>query len=237
MYEKIIYDMYETKHNIHEKTKLKMALGKIFTDQIIWTRMFIVDLLNNSPSIDYTIDRLLKNQDAIGNYMKIYFGDTAGDSLTSILKEHVMISIDLLKAIRGGNITEAKTFEEQLVANVENISTFLSTINPYYSVEELIDMFNTHIILIKYQFIARMNGDYNGDIIYFDMGLHHILAISDYLAAGIFERFFGEHTEEQMIQTESEYELGQKLEQIEDIQFQKDEYHDSLGNNLDDLTS
>ena len=178
----------------YEEVKLKVTARKLWEDHAIWTRQLIVDLLANLPSIDKTTERLLKNQEAIGNCIKPFFGDTAGDTLASLLKDHIIITADLLKAIKAGDVTRSTTLETDAVTNAENIATFFSTINPFYSKDELIEMLDTHLILVKYQFIARMSGDYNADVMYFDMGLHHILMISDYLFKGIIERFFEEQT-------------------------------------------
>jgi hypothetical protein len=178
----------------YEEVKLKVAMRKLWEDYAIWTRQFIVDLLASLPSIDKTTERLLKNQEAIGNCMKQFLGDTAGDTITSLLKDHITTTTDLLKAIKAGDVTGSATLETDVATNEENIATFFATINPYYSKDELIDMLDTNMILVKYQCIARMNGDYNADVMYFDMGLHHILVISDYLFKGIIERFFEEQT-------------------------------------------
>ena len=188
----------------HEEVKLKITMRKLWEDHSIWTRMFIVDLLSNSPSIDNTTNRLLKNQDAIGNCMRTFFGDIAGDTITSLLKDHITITTDLLKAINTADTNRSTTLETEAVTNAENIATFLGTINPCYSRDELIEMLDTHLILVKYQFIARMNRDYNSDIMYLDMGIHHILMISDYLFKGIIERFFEEQT--LYYQTHEEYQ-------------------------------
>lgn len=189
----------------YEEVKLKITMRNLWEDHAIWTRMFIVDLLSNYPSIDNTTNRLLKNQEAIGNCMKPFFGDTAGDTLSSLLKDHITITIDLLNATKMGDITRTTTLETDAITNAENIATFFGTINPCYSRDELIEMLDTHLILVKYQFIARMSGDYNADVMYFDMGLHHILMISDYLFRGIIERFFEEQTL-YSYQTQTEYQ-------------------------------
>lgn len=201
-------------HHIYtqDMVKLKMTMRKLWTDHTIWTRQFIVDLLGNLPSIDKTVDRLLKNQEQIGNCFREFFGDIAGDNLTSLLKEHITIAADLLRATMNGDTIKATTSEEQWVTNAENISTLLSMVNPCYPVEELKDLFNTYLILVKYQFIARMNGDYNGDIMYYDMGLHHILTISDFLTRGIIETFF----EEQMMDTYQDYTMDLYQSQTEE---------------------
>lgn len=179
----------ETMHYTHDMIKLKLNMRKLWTDRAIFTRMYIVDFLGNLSSIDYTAERLLKNQDQIGNCFREFLGDVAADSLILLLREHITIAVDLLKAIKSVNIS-AESIEEQWIRNAEDISVLLATVMPCYWKDELIDLFFTHLILVKYQFIARMDGDYNADIMYFDMGLNHILRISDYLTYGLIEEFF-----------------------------------------------
>lgn len=178
----------------YEEVKLKITMRKLWEDHAVWMRQFIVDLLANLPSIDKTTERLLKNQETIGNCIKPFFGDMVGDTLVSLLKDHITITADLLKAIKARDVIRSANLETDAVTNAENMATFFSTINPCYSRDELRDMLDTHLILVKYQFIARMSRDYNSDIMYFDMGLHHILMISDYLFKGIVERFFEKQT-------------------------------------------
>lgn len=193
----------------YEEVKLKVTMRKLWTDYTIWTRQLIVDILANIPSIDKTTERLYKNQDAIGNYMKSFFGDTAGDTLITLLKDHITIIKELLKVIKSEDTTKTMMFETDAITNVENIATFFSTINPCYSRDELVDMLGTNLVLAKYQFISRMNADYNSDIIYYDMCLHHILVISDYLFKGIIERFFEEHTMDQYLEQYREISINQ----------------------------
>ena len=169
--------------------KLKLQMRKLWTDHAIFTKQLIVDLLDGLPSIDYTIDRLIRSQEQTGNCFRSFFGDVAADNIVTLLKEHVAIAIDLLKSIKTENTTDATILEDQWVINVENISMLLGTIDQYYSIDELSDIFKTFLILTKYQFIARMDGDYNAEIMYFDMGLNHILRMSDYLTNGLIENF------------------------------------------------
>jgi hypothetical protein len=173
----------------YDAIKLKLHMRKLLTDHAIFTKQLIVDILGDLPGIDYTIDRLIRSQEQTGNCFRSFFGDVAANNLVTLLKEHVIIEIDFLKSIKNGNTEDAATLEDQWTTNAENISTFLGTINQYYSIDELSDIFKTCLILTKYQFIARMDGDYNAEIMYFDMGLNHILRISDCLTDGLVENF------------------------------------------------
>lgn len=186
-----------------DMVKLKLLMRRHVGDHVIWSRLYMVSLLGNLPDLDKVEERLSKNQDAIGNCMREFFGDLVIDNFISLRKEHMTLIIDLLKAIKDRDAIKASVAENDLVTNVENISTLLSIANPCYSREELIDMFNTHLILAKYEFIARMSEDYNADIIYFDMSMHHADMLSDYITRGIIERFFEEQI---MITHQTQYQ-------------------------------
>lgn len=47
-------------------------------------RQFIVDSAYDLPSLDQTSERLLDNQEDIGNAVKPYYGEKAGDQLTKL---------------------------------------------------------------------------------------------------------------------------------------------------------
>ena len=57
------------------------------------------------PDTNFAAQRLLKNQVDIGNAIKPFYGNVAGDKLTSLLKDHIMGAVDLLKAAKAGNTT------------------------------------------------------------------------------------------------------------------------------------
>jgi hypothetical protein len=45
-------------------------------------------------------NRLMKNQDDIGRAIAGYYGPAAGQQLTTLLKEHISIAVDLIKPRR-----------------------------------------------------------------------------------------------------------------------------------------
>src|SRR5205085_12411725 len=70
------------------------AMRKLWEDHITWTRLFIVDAAADLPEKGKTTDRLLRNQTDIGNAVKPYFSDAAGNKLTDLLRSHILIAAD-----------------------------------------------------------------------------------------------------------------------------------------------
>ena len=53
-------------------------MRKLWEDHITWTRLYIVSATADLPDKDATAQRLLRNQDDIGNAVKPFYGDAAG---------------------------------------------------------------------------------------------------------------------------------------------------------------
>src|SRR5262252_5070715 len=74
------------------------AMRKLWEDHITWTRAFIISAAANSPDKAAATDRLLQNQVDIGNAIKPYYGEAAGNQLTALLKEHITTAADVVAA-------------------------------------------------------------------------------------------------------------------------------------------
>jgi len=73
-------------------------------DHIVWTRCYIVSaatLPENLPDTGATADRLLFNQTEIGNAIKPFYGDAAGNALTALLRVHILTAVELIADANG----------------------------------------------------------------------------------------------------------------------------------------
>ena len=77
------------------------AMRQLWEDHITWTRLVIVSaatLPDALPDVDPTVQRLLRNQDDIGDAIKPFYGDAAGEELSRLLRAHITGAADLLAA-------------------------------------------------------------------------------------------------------------------------------------------
>jgi hypothetical protein len=87
------------KHALSKKALvLHDGMRKLWEDHITWTRLAIISLEGGTPDTDATVARLLKNQTDIGNAVKPFYGKAAGNQLTQLLREHILIAADLIAA-------------------------------------------------------------------------------------------------------------------------------------------
>src|SRR5262245_7107414 len=84
-------------------SELRADMLKPCEDHITWTLPYIVDATRNLPEKDATLQRLLKNQTDIGNAIKPFYGDAAGEKLTGLLKTHITIAGEIVAAAMAGD--------------------------------------------------------------------------------------------------------------------------------------
>jgi len=82
---------------------LRTALRKLWTDHVIWTRQYIVAAVAGTPDAEAAAGRLLRNQEDIGDAVVPLYGAEAGEELTRLLKEHILIAVDLVAAATKGD--------------------------------------------------------------------------------------------------------------------------------------
>lgn len=168
---------------------LKMAERKLWSDHVLWTRNFIISDLASLEDKDAVLQRLLKNQDDIGNAIKSYYGEEAGNNLSKLLREHITIAGQVVDAAKSGNKKDLEKYNKDWYENADKISEFLSSANPNWSNKDLKDMLYKHLQLTTDEVLARLNKDWKADIAAYDKGENHMLMFADMLSNGIMKQF------------------------------------------------
>lgn len=166
------------------------AMHQLWEDHITWTRMFIVEVAADSPATQATAERLLQNQVDIGDAIKPFYGDEAGDQLTALLQDHILTAADILTAAKAGDQEAVEEASARWYANADEIAAFLSSANPHHwPLEEMRGMMREHLDLTLAEAVARLQGDYSADIAAYDEIHGQILEMADMLSAGIVAQF------------------------------------------------
>ena len=126
---------------------LRLAMRKLWEDQITYTRNYIISALADLEDTDKVAERLLKNQDDIGNAIKPIYGDDAGKKLASLLRDHILVATEVVKAAKAGNNEELAKANKKWESNADDIATFLSGANPNWPRQDLVNMLYKHLEL------------------------------------------------------------------------------------------
>ena len=168
---------------------LRVNMRSLWDEHVGYTHSYIVSAVANMPDADVIAQRLLRNQDDIGNAIVPFYGKEAGAKLTSLLREHIMIASDIVKYAKMNNKTEMTSAQNKWSTNAEQIATFLSGANPNWSKKDCADMLNQHLGYVADQLTARLNKQWSNDIKTYDQGHQHMMMFADFLSDGIAKQF------------------------------------------------
>jgi hypothetical protein len=171
-------------------TALHDDMRKLWSDHIVYTRNFIIDAAAGLPEQQATTDRLLKNQDDIGNAVATYYGADAGTKLTTLLREHITLAAQLVTAAKAKDNAKAEDAKTRWFANADAIAALLSGANPTNWPEaDMKRMMQEHLNLTNEEATAQLSSDWNASIAAYDKVHTQILGMADMLTDGIVKQF------------------------------------------------
>ena len=191
-----------TTHSAHNNSKAHMRsrqavkfrseMRKLWEDHIAWTRQFIVSFVADLPDTNTAAGRLLANQDDIGDAIKPFYGEEAGEALSALLRDHILIAADILDAAKKGDSAGVEEANARWHENANEIADFLAAANPkQWSQDDMREMMAVHLEWTLNEAVARLNADWDADVAAYDRIHRDILHMSDMLSIGIIKQFRG----------------------------------------------
>jgi hypothetical protein len=168
---------------------LRQDMRKLWTDHVVWTRVYIIAAVADQPDQQAAANRLMKNQEDIGAAVGSFYGKPAGDQLTTLLKEHISVAVDLITAAKKGDKAAQDAADKKWHDNATAIADFLSKANPNWPRATLVEMMNVHLSTTTNEVVARLQKNWEADVRAYDEVYDHILKMADALADGIAKQF------------------------------------------------
>lgn len=169
---------------------LRRAMDRLWIEHVLWTRQFIVSSVAGLKDADAAAQRLLRNQDDIGNAIVPYYGKEAGAALAKLLREHITIAAGIVKAALAKDNEAVKNLDVKWHKNASDIAQFLSKANPQnWTQEALTSMLDEHLKLTTKELMFRINGNWASDIPNFDKVVDQAIMMGKDLADGITKQF------------------------------------------------
>jgi hypothetical protein len=167
--------------------KLPGEMRKLWHDHVALTRDWILQDVANQPSAKPTLQRLLGNQVDIGNAFQPYYGKAAGNQLTALLKEHILIATKIVESGKKAPVPSL-SFTDEWFKNADQIASLLHQLNPqYWSDDEMKKMMHHHLKITTAEVLACLRG---GESIGAYEKIHQqAMEMADMLSDGIMKQF------------------------------------------------
>jgi hypothetical protein len=173
-----------------KQVALRGDMRRLWEDHITWTRLAIISLTTGAPDTEATVGRLLKNQTDIGNAVKPFYGNAAGNELTKQLRKHILIAADVIAAAKAGDAVKLADAQTRWAKNGDDIAAVLHSVNPrHWKLAVLRAELRMHLKLTTEEVVARLEGNWAADVAAYDRIHRHALHLSDFLSDGLIEQF------------------------------------------------
>ncbi|MDP9574529.1 UNVERIFIED_ORG: hypothetical protein J2X74_000346 [Bacillus sp. 1751] len=172
------------------QVKFENEFRSLWMDHVLWTSNYITSATTaGSEDQKQVLARLLKNQEDIGNAVKPIYGEKAGNKLTDLLKEHIVIAGKIVDAAKTGKKALVNQLNKEWYRNADDIAAFLSQANPYLKNEDLKKLLYMHLKLVTDDLSASLEKDWEARIVAIDEGVSHIILMADTISAGVVKQF------------------------------------------------
>lgn len=172
------------------KAQFQDAMRRLWSDHVVYTRLFIVDAAAGSADKDATTKRLLQNQADIGDAVAGFYGRAAGDKLTALLKDHILIAANIVTAAKAGDNAKVASENKRWHDNAVDLAKFLHGANPKNWPEATLQSaLFMHLDQTLNEATHQLKGDYAASIKDYDGAMDHMLMVADILTKGIEAQF------------------------------------------------
>lgn len=175
--------------SITQAFAFQKVMRELWAAHVVWTREYIVSAVASAEDTKDVADRLLRNQQDIGNAIVPYYGNEAGQKLAELLKEHILIAVDVVAAAKVDDKEKLTKSDARWHENAQEIATFLSGANSHWTKKMLTDMLYDHLRLTTQEAVARIKKQWPDDIKTFDAVFNQAMKMADDLSDGIITQF------------------------------------------------
>lgn len=165
------------------------SMRLLWEQHVYWTRMTVNSIAFELPDEEPVTARLLQNATDMGDSLRPFYGNRIAAKYAALIRDHLVIAAELVIAAREGDQRAAADARRRWFINGEEISEFVSKINPFISREEFQEMFFEHLELTELEAVLILQQNFKRSIAVFNKIELQALDMADTLTKAIVKQF------------------------------------------------
>ncbi|HBL84974.1 MAG: acetylglutamate kinase [Clostridiales bacterium GWF2_38_85] len=176
-------------HTSYDQQYLINKFRQLWEQHVMWTRSFIISTASDLGDLQVVTERLLKNPGDFATVLQRFYGLEKAKGFETLFTDHLVIAADLVNHAKTGDQAAVDADRVLWYKNADDISEYLSKINPNWSKKEWQKMFYSHLKMTENEAAKRLTGKFAEDIAEYEMIENEALTMADYIAEGIIKQF------------------------------------------------
>ncbi|QHQ62724.1 hypothetical protein Ana3638_19690 [Anaerocolumna sedimenticola] len=177
-----------TNSSFYSPEDLRNILRQLWNQYSVWIRFYIVSRMADLDDLEVLTNRLFEVPIDLYNVFRIYYGNNSAQEFENLLRDQITLTIQIIDEINTEQSID--TTESNWKANADQISLFLSQLNPYWNMQVLQNLFYNHLDMTIYEAQKRKYKQYAADVYEYNFIEYHTLMIADYIWNGIINQFY-----------------------------------------------
>lgn len=173
-----------------KQVELKMTMRRLWLEHNIWYRLHRTAIFfKDEKNLPYIVSRVDKNARELGDVLKPFYGEDAGNEFMTLIREHNRLATkEVFAAMQSKNEGAFESAREKWYDNADEIATLLTTINPYLPKDFMKESIAAHYgisIVEGFNILSQTSIDASD----FDRNNEVMLRTADILSEGIIKQF------------------------------------------------
>jgi uncharacterized protein YejL (UPF0352 family) len=169
--------------------QLRLEMRRLWEDNVIWTRVVIIDASAQLGDLQVAVQRLLRNLTEIGNLLRPFAGNLVSDQLIAALRDSQSIAMEMFNAARANDTAKLTDAKNRWLASVDAVLVVLGQMNPGLANTELRNLIRSNLDKTFSEAVSYFGGNYNQSIADYDAVILGVLRMADILSQGIVTQF------------------------------------------------
>jgi len=161
----------------------------------MWSRALATVLKFRTDSIDAVYERLLQEPDDMYKVARNFYGPEISEQYLYYFTQQVITYRNLTEALINSDYQKADQYWKSWNDTGDQIAEFLARINPYWERTQWQQLFQKYHLMVYYETLAIIAGDYKKEIEIYDRIIDHTIMMADYMSRGLIQNLASDSPE------------------------------------------
>lgn len=176
-------------HYSRAQVLLRNRFRLLWEQHVYWTRIVITGIAFDSPDLDASLTRLLRNVPDFATTLSRFYRPSEVETFSALFRDHLVIAAELVQAAKAGDNEAVEDLTRRWYANGDDIVQQMNRMNPFWRPSELKPMWDRHLDLTINEATQILTGMYTESVATFDEIEKEALMMADIFWKGIIRQF------------------------------------------------